>query len=90
MSCWQNDFAQTCATGTHFKSEYRFLARDGRVVWVHGECQVIRDEQGAPLFLQGVAYDITESKTAEAMLHRLRLDLQDEVRLRTGELGAQQ
>lgn len=84
---WQKDFAQTCATGTHFKSEYRFIACDGRVVWVHGECQVIRDEHGAPLFLQGVAYDITESKTAEATLQRMRLELEDQVRQRTRELA---
>jgi PAS domain S-box-containing protein len=84
---WQKEFARTCVTGTHFRSEYRFIARDGRIVWVHGECQVIRDEQGAPLFLQGVAYDITESKTAEATLQRLRLDLEGEIRQRTGELA---
>ena len=38
------------------------IARDGRVVWVQGECQVIRDEDGRPLFLQGIAFDITHLK----------------------------
>ena len=30
---WHTEFAQTCALGKHFRAEYRFMARDGRVVW---------------------------------------------------------
>src|SRR5881275_2842293 len=67
---WQAEFARTCTTGVDFCAEYRFLARDGRVVWVHGECQVVRDEAGRPLFLQGIAYDITQRKEAEEVLRR--------------------
>jgi PAS domain S-box-containing protein len=65
---WHTEFAQTCATGKHFRAEYRFLARDGRVVWVHGEAKVVRDERGDPLFLQGIAFDITARKQAEEAL----------------------
>src|SRR5262249_44120037 len=57
---WQADFSRTLNAGAHFCSDYRFLARDGRTVWVHGEAKVIGDEEGRPLFLQGVAFDITE------------------------------
>src|SRR5262249_11916904 len=32
---------------------------------VRGEARVVRDDAGHPLFLQGIAYDITESKRAE-------------------------
>src|SRR5438128_9505662 len=46
---WHLEFAKTCATGEHFRSVYRFLARDGRVIWVHGEAMVFRDEHGRPL-----------------------------------------
>src|SRR5207237_6231468 len=53
---WHLEFAQTCATGRPFRSLYRFLARDGRVVWVQGEAKVFRDDAGRPLFLQGVAF----------------------------------
>ena len=45
---WHTEFAQTCAMGKHFHAEYRFLARDGRMVWVHGEAQVVCDPQGNP------------------------------------------
>ncbi|MBV8233119.1 MAG: PAS domain-containing protein, partial [Planctomycetaceae bacterium] len=66
------EFAQTCAFGERFRSEYRFLARDGGVVWVHGEAQVVRDDAGLPLFLQGIAYDITGKKRAEEELRRAK------------------
>ncbi|MBW3597432.1 MAG: PAS domain S-box protein [Planctomycetes bacterium] len=68
---WHEEFAQTCSTGAPFNSVYRFIARDGRVVWVHGHAQVVRDGQGRPLFLQGVAFDITERRLAEEAMERL-------------------
>ncbi|HVS40021.1 MAG TPA: ATP-binding protein [Gemmataceae bacterium] len=83
---WHEEFARTCAFGERFRSEYRFMARDGRVVWVHGEAQLVRDEAGRPLFLQGVAYDITEKKRAEEVLRRLNLELESRVQERTVEL----
>jgi PAS domain S-box-containing protein len=83
---WHLEFALTCACGERFRSEYRFLARDGGVVWVHGEAQVVRDEAGQPLFLQGIAYDITEKKQAEEVLQRLNLELERRVQERTAEL----
>ena len=61
---WVREFARTCSTGAHFRVEYRMIARDGRVVWVQGQCQVIRDADGKPLFLQGIAFDITHLKQA--------------------------
>jgi PAS domain S-box-containing protein len=83
---WHHEFARTCAAGERFRSEYRFLARDGRVVWVHGEAQMVRDEAGQPLFLQGIAYDITEKKQAEEVLRRLNVELERRVQERTAEL----
>jgi PAS domain S-box-containing protein len=62
---WTEDFARTCFSGERFRAEFRFLARDGRVVWVHGEAKLVTDDNGTPLFLHGVAFDITERKRAE-------------------------
>ena len=62
------EFARGCVTGGPFRAEFRAMTRDGKVVWVHGEAHVVRDEDGRPLFIQGVAYDITESKRAEQVV----------------------
>lgn len=65
---WNEEFARGCRTGGPFRAECRFLARDGHVVWVHGEARLIKDELGRPMFLQGVAFDITDAKRAQTLL----------------------
>lgn len=83
---WHRDFARTCATAEPFRAVYRFIARDGHTVWVHGEAKVVRDSAGRPLFLQGVAFDITERKEAEKALNQLNQSLNERVAARTEEL----
>ena len=85
---WHMEFARTCSTGEHFLSEYRFIARDGSVVWVHGEAKMVRDAHGRPLFLQGVAFDITDRKNAEETLRKANDELEQQVAARTAELAA--
>ncbi len=46
---------------------YRLVARDGRVVWVHDQARLITDDEGEPMYWQGVLVDITEQKRAEAL-----------------------
>ena len=84
---WHIEFAQTCSQAAPFRSVYRFIARDGRVVWVQGEAKVVRDAAGRPLFLQGVAFDITERKMAEEALRRSHDELDQLVHERTAELA---
>ena len=60
-------------SGEPFRADYRFLARDGRVVWVHGEAKLVTDDEGRPLCLQGVAFDITEIKEAENEFRQFHL-----------------
>ena len=54
--------------GTPYEAEYRFRRPDGRIVWVHDQAVMIRDENGTPRFSQGVMFDITERREAEEQL----------------------
>jgi len=51
-------------------SEYRIITSDSRVIWVSDETRLIRDEDGKPLFWQGVMVDITAGKQAEEEIRR--------------------
>jgi PAS domain S-box-containing protein len=60
--------ARTEASGAPFRAEYREIARDGREIWVRDEAVLVRDVDGRPLYWQGVVFDITPEKEAEAAL----------------------
>src|SRR5919197_5727002 len=47
---------------------FRWLAKDGRVVWVEAHTAVVFDDEGRPVGLRGVNLDITERKRAEESL----------------------
>ncbi len=61
-----------CATRTAEKrshaSDYRMLAADGRVVWLHDAVAVVV-EDGRPAKLRGIMVDITERKLVTEALH---------------------
>jgi PAS domain S-box-containing protein len=82
---WNLEFAPTVARAEPFSSVYRFVARDGRVVWVRGEARVVKDDAGRPLYLQGIAFDITAIKEAEEELKKLNQTLDERVKERTAE-----
>jgi PAS domain S-box-containing protein len=56
------------ATGRAFSSQYRLVARDGRVVWVEDQIIVVTDAEGKPVQAQGFLLDVTHRKAAEAAL----------------------
>jgi adenylate cyclase len=56
-------------TGEDWSVDYRMIASDGRVVWLHDEGSLVaRDENGRPSMLHGVMLDITARKLAEERL----------------------
>jgi PAS domain S-box-containing protein len=61
-------YLRAAETGTPWHAEYRLRRRDGRIIWVHDETTFLHDEHGAPSFMQGVIYDVTERKLAEQAL----------------------
>ena len=60
--------SRTDKTGEPFRAEYRQFTKDGRVVWVRDEAVLVRDEEGQPLFWQGILMDITARRKAEVTL----------------------
>jgi PAS domain S-box-containing protein len=61
---------RTNDTGEPYRQEYRMIAADGRVLWVHDESVIVHDAQGQPLYWQGVIMDVTERKRAEEQLRQ--------------------
>lgn len=53
------------ATGEPFSTEYRMLARDGRIVWFRDEAVLVHDNEGLPVFWQGIMYDVTQQRESE-------------------------
>jgi len=83
-------------TGEPFRAEYRMQRRDGRWLWILDEASVVRNDDGRPLFMQGVLYDITTRRETEermfalnrlnnTLLHTLSHDLKEPL---TAILGA--
>jgi PAS domain S-box-containing protein len=62
---WNAEFARGLVTGGPWSADCRFLTADGRSIWVRGHASIVRDDRGQPLFLQGIAFDITNLKDSE-------------------------
>ena len=73
-------------TGMPFIAEYRMLTCDNRIIWIHDEAKAVCGENGKPILLQGVMYDITKSKLMEEELKKYRNHLEDLIKERTAEL----
>jgi two-component system, OmpR family, phosphate regulon sensor histidine kinase PhoR len=67
-----NESEQASRADTPFRSEYRLLARDGRVVWVRDEATTVRDDAGEAAYIQGYLIDISEHRLGEEDRGRLQ------------------
>ena len=79
-------FTHGVQTGEPFRAEVRCFARDGQVVWIQGEARLIRDESGRPEYFQGVAFDITAAKVAQALISQAERTRTEAARHRAAEL----
>jgi PAS domain S-box-containing protein len=70
------------STGEPFAMEFRYLHKDGRIVWVADQAILIEQEDGRPRLFQGVMIDVSARKEAEHAAaeseHRYR-DLTEQV-----------
>ena len=57
--------SEAVAAGRSFQQEYRMIAADGHIVWIHDIVTVIV-ENGKPVRMRGLALNISESRTAQA------------------------
>ena len=55
----------TDETGDPFSMEYRMISRDGRVVWVRDEAELIRGSEDDSPYWQGVITDVTRRREAQ-------------------------
>ena len=62
---------QADASGERYSAEYRMVARDGHLVWVHDMASPVLDGDGTLASWQGVVRDITARKAVEDELRRL-------------------
>ena len=57
-------------------SQYRLVARDGRILWVEARTTVVKNAEGRPVGMRGVMMDITAGKET----NRAKSQLEEELR----------
>jgi PAS domain S-box-containing protein len=66
---WAPEYCASCTGRLEpHDFEYRFIAQDGRTVWLRDLVTVVAEE-GKPRWLRGLMVDITRNKEIEAALH---------------------
>ena len=65
------------STGEPFAMEYRYLHKDGRIVWVADQAILMSREDGRPKLFQGVMIDVTSRKEAELAAAETELRYRD-------------
>ncbi|MDT4290743.1 diguanylate cyclase [Methylomonas sp. MO1] len=82
-------YAYTYEHHAPLRCEYRLRNHDGHHRWFLDEANVVRNEAGDSLFLQGVLVDITKDKETEQELSYYRQRLEELVFKRTEQLEKQ-
>ena len=52
-------------SGSEGRTEFRWIRKDGKVIWVEAHSSVILDEQGRPIGMRGVTLDVSSRKHLE-------------------------
>ncbi len=81
-------WTQAVESGISYESEHRLQGKDGSYRWHLGRAEPFRDETGQIVHWVGTCTDIDDQKRAESALRQAHDDLEERVRVRTGELYA--
>ena len=65
------------STGEPFATEYRYLHKDGSIVWVADQAILMSREDGRPKLFQGVMIDVSSRKDAERAATETELRYRD-------------
>ena len=80
--------ARTLEQDVPYETEYRAAWPDGDLHYIAARGKLIRDDEGRPVRLNGLIWDISERRHMEEELRKSRDDLELRVQERTAELGA--
>jgi len=61
--------------------QYRWIAKDSRIVWVETQMVLVTDENGDPFSLRGISIDISERKVIEEALQKSEEQLRQSQKL---------
>ncbi len=60
----------TAQTLEPYQVEYRAITKDGRIIWLRDQAVVICDENGVPMYWQGILMDISEQRRVEETIRQ--------------------
>lgn len=66
--------------------QFRVVSKSGAIHWFEANCSIQFDPQGGFIFQEGVCRDITESIQSRLTLNKIRVELEELVKIRTAEL----
>lgn len=85
---WAPAYCAACTSRSEpHDFEYRFVTKDGRVVWLHDIVTVVT-ENGEPRWLRGIMVDVTARVESERSLRDLAATLEQQVAERSGQVRA--
>ncbi|MDX6611977.1 MAG: hypothetical protein QOD75_1163 [Blastocatellia bacterium] len=61
----------TFGSGKKGTNQFRWIAKDGRVLWVESQSVAVLDGEGVPVGMRGVTMDITETKLVDEERSRI-------------------